>query len=230
MMLHDDAPALETDRPAAAKGALAAYAYQQIRERLIFSAYRGGERLVLRPLAASLKLSPTPVREALLRLVSEQALELDDRNTACVPALSREVFQEVHPLRADLEERLTRNVAHRITPEQIAELEACHQSFIEGYLAGDPHRSAVGNAAFHSAIAGFSSMGITAGIMQRLWARIGPFYAGTNGLPPASPVDVNHPHMLLLAAFRQHDAEAAVAAIRQDFEQARSWLEPLLPA
>ncbi|MCP9318572.1 GntR family transcriptional regulator [Acetobacter persici] len=230
MMLHDDAPALDTDRPAAAKGALAAYAYQQIRERLIFSAYKGGERLVLRPLAASLELSPTPVREALLRLVSEQALELDDRNTACVPALSREVFQEVHPLRADLEERLTRNVAGQITPEQIAVLEGCHQSFIEGYLAGDPHQSAVGNAAFHSAIAGFSSMSITAGIMQRLWARIGPFYAGTNGLPPASPVEGNHPHMLLLEAFRRHDAEAAVAAIRQDFEQARSWLEPLLPA
>ncbi|MBS1014786.1 GntR family transcriptional regulator [Acetobacter persici] len=230
MMLHDDAPALDTDRPAAAKGALAAYAYQQIRERLIFSAYKGGERLVLRPLAASLELSPTPVREALLRLVSEQALELDDRNTACVPALSREVFQEVHPLRADLEERLTRNVAGQIIPEQIAVLEGCHQSFIEGYLAGDPHQSAVGNAAFHSAIAGFSSMSITAGIMQRLWARIGPFYAGTNGLPPASPVEANHPHMLLLEAFRQHDAEAAVAAIRQDFEQARSWLEPLLPA
>ncbi|OAG76625.1 transcriptional regulator, GntR family protein [Acetobacter malorum] len=43
MMLHDDAPALDSDRPAAAKGALAAYAYQQIRERLILSTYKGGE-------------------------------------------------------------------------------------------------------------------------------------------------------------------------------------------
>nr|WP_298796052.1 GntR family transcriptional regulator [uncultured Acetobacter sp.] len=229
MMMHDDAPDLDTDRPAA-KGALAAYAYQQIRERLVLSTYKGGERLVLRPLAASLKLSPTPVREALLRLVSEQALELDERNTARVPALSREVFQEVHPLRADLEERLTRNVAEYITPEQIAALEVCHQSFIDGYQAGDPHQSAVGNAAFHGAIAEFSSLTLTAGIMQRLWARIGPFYAGTNGLPLANPAEANHPHMLLLEAFRQHDVVAAVAAIREDFEQARSWLEPLLPS
>lgn len=229
MMLHDDASGLETDRPAA-KGALAAYAYQQIRERLILSTYKGGERLVLRPLAASLKLSPTPVREALLRLVSEQALELDDRNTACVPALSRETFLEVHTLRGDLEERLTRNVAERILPEQIAVLEARHQAFIYGYLAGDPHQSAVGNAAFHSAIADFSSLSITAGIMHRLWARIGPFYAGTNGLPLISPVEVEHPHMKLLEAFRRRDAGAAVDAIREDFKQAQFWLEPLLPA
>ncbi|GAN62978.1 GntR family transcriptional regulator [Acetobacter indonesiensis NRIC 0313] len=229
MTLQDEDLTALTDRPAG-RGALAAFAYQQIRERLIHSHYRGGERLVLRPLAASLKLSPTPVREALLRLVSEQALELDERNTARVPAISRAIFVEIHALRADIEERLARNVAEHIKPEQIAVLEECHNAFIRAYEAEDSHGTAVANAAFHSAVADFSTLTLTAGFMHGLWTRIGPIYAAANGLPDISPADPNHPHLKLLEAFRLHDATKAAEAMRRDFAQAQSWLEPLLPS
>lgn len=229
MILQDEALTPLTERRTG-RGALAAYAYEQIRERLIHSHYRGGDRLVLRPLAASLKLSPTPVREALLRLVSEQALELDERNTARVPVISRAVFVEIHALRADIEERLARNVAERITPEQIAALEECHNDFIRAYEAGDPHGTAVANAAFHSAVADFASLTLTAGFMHGLWTRIGPIYAAANGLPDISPADKNHPHLQLLSAFREHNVTKAAEAMRRDFAQAQSWLEPLLPS
>lgn len=228
MILQDEALTPLTERRTG-RGALAAYAYEQIRERLIHSQYRGGTGWSCgrwRPL----KLSPTPVREALLRLVSEQALELDERNTARVPVISRAVFVEIHALRADIEERLARNVAERITPEQIAALEECHNDFIRAYEAGDPHGTAVANAAFHSAVADFASLTLTAGFMHGLWTRIGPIYAAANGLPDISPADKNHPHLQLLSAFREHDVTKAAEAMRRDFAQAQSWLEPLLPS
>ncbi len=95
---------------------------------------------MLRPLAAALGLSPTPVREALLRLISEQALELDDRNTACVPVTAREVFLEIHGVRGDLEERITRELATHVTADEIAVMRAKHHDFILAYEAGSHMR------------------------------------------------------------------------------------------
>ncbi|MGO3517843.1 MAG: GntR family transcriptional regulator [Acetobacter cibinongensis] len=228
MTMQDAALSSHADRPSG-RGALAAYAYQQIRDRLIHSQYRGGARLVLRPLATSLNLSPTPVREALLRLVSEQALELDERNTARVPAISRAIFLEIHALRADIEERLARDVAEHATAEQIEVLKERHDAFIRAYQAEDSHGTAVANAAFHNAVADFSNLSLTAGIVHGLWTRIGPIYAVANGLPDISPADAHHPHLQLIEAFSQHNPDAAGEAMRKDFAQAQSWLEPFLP-
>lgn len=211
------------------RGALAAYAYQQIRDQLIYCHYQGGERLVLRPLAVALGLSPTPVREALLRLVSEQALELDDRNTACVPVTAREVFLEIHGVRGDLEERVTRELATHITADEIAVMRAKHHDFILAYEAGSPHAAAVANVVFHSTTAMFSRRLLTVGLIRGLWTRMGPVYAATNCLPPVTPADPEHPHLKLIAAFERRDPDAAVEALREDFTQARVWLEPLLP-
>lgn len=97
------------------------------------------------------------MREALLRLVSEQALVLDERNTACVPLTSRPVFLDIHGVREVLEERVTRDLAAHITPEQIAVLEEKHAAFIAAYEAGEPHATAITNVYFHSTGAGFSS-------------------------------------------------------------------------
>ncbi|MFT8675149.1 MAG: GntR family transcriptional regulator [Acetobacter sp.] len=210
------------------RGALAAYAYQQIRDHLIYCHYQGGERLVLRPVAATLGLSPTPVREALLRLVSEQALELDERNTACVPLTTRETFLEIHGVRGDLEERVTRELVTHITPEQVEILADRHKAFIAAFDAGDPHAAAVANVVFHSTAASFSKRPLTVGLIRGLWVRMGPVYAATSSLPTVSPADPNHPHLKMLEAFLNRDEEAAVAALRQDFVQAREWLEPLL--
>ncbi|MDE7546721.1 GntR family transcriptional regulator [Acetobacter fabarum] len=221
-------PAQGESRPEG-RGALAAYAYQQIRDQLIYCRYQGGERLVLRPLAASLGLSPTPVREALLRLVSEQALVLDERNTACVPLTSRPVFLDIHGVREVLEERVTRDLAAHITPEQIAVLEEKHKAFIAAYEAGEPHATAITNVYFHSTGAGFSRLSVTVGLIRGLWTRMGPIYAAANGLPTISPANPDHPHLQLLEAFREGDADAAVKALKRDFMQAKEWLEPLLP-
>ncbi len=80
-------------------------AYQAIRVALRSGELRPGQRLILRPLAAKLGLSATPVREALLRLVSEQALGLDERNSVLVPTLGADEIEELRELRLDLEGR-----------------------------------------------------------------------------------------------------------------------------
>src|SRR5690606_2426459 len=93
-------------------------AYQEIRSALMRSRLKPGEKLLLRPLSAQLGLSATPVREALLRLVSEQAPRLDERGTAVVPILDRASLLEVRDLRVLLEGRSARRAAEIATTDE----------------------------------------------------------------------------------------------------------------
>ncbi|MBB2204752.1 GntR family transcriptional regulator [Gluconacetobacter takamatsuzukensis] len=209
--------------------ALSADAYEYIRSGLIRSRYRVGQRLVLRPLAAELGLSPTPVREALLRLVSEQALDLNDRNTAVVPEITPASFREIHRLRVDLESRLIQAAALRATPEELDALSELHERFQQACARQDEGMMAAGNADFHAMLATMAGLPLTANILHNLWARIGPLYALARTAPPARPPGVPHPHDDLIAALRAHDPEAATRALIRDADYARSWIEPLLP-
>ena len=97
-------------------------AYQAIRVSLQNGELQPGQRLILRPLASKLGLSATPVREALLRLVSEQALGLDERNSVLVPMLGGEDLDELEELRTDLEGRAAAVAATRASAADIATL------------------------------------------------------------------------------------------------------------
>ena len=68
-------------------------------ERPVTLIQRPGERLVSRLLVVKLGISTTPVREALFRLASEQALEIDRRNTIVVPVITAERYEEIRDLR-----------------------------------------------------------------------------------------------------------------------------------
>lgn len=208
--------------------ALSAEAYEYIRGGLIRSRYKVGQRLVLRPLAAELGLSPTPVREALLRLVSEQALDLNDRNTAVVPEITPASFREIHSLRVDLESRLIQAAALRATAEELDALSDVHEQFQLACARQDEGMMAAGNADFHAMLAGIADLPLTANILHNLWARIGPLYALARTAPPARPAGMRHPHDDLIAALRAHDPEAATRALIVDADYARSWIEPLL--
>lgn len=208
--------------------ALSDDAYDHVRRGLIRSRYRSGERLVLRPLAAELGLSPTPVREALLRLVSEHALELNDRNTAVVPAMTQRSFAEIHDLRVDLEMRLAAAAAQRASDHGIEALVILQQQFMNASHARDDGGMAAFNADFHTTVATLAELPLTATILRNLWMRIGPIYALSRPMIQMQHEGRTHPHDDLIAALRQRDVAAAQAAVTRDFEHARRWIEPRL--
>ncbi|AHI24375.1 GntR family transcriptional regulator [Komagataeibacter swingsii] len=208
--------------------ALSDDAYEHVRRGLIRSRYRSGERLVLRPLAAELGLSPTPVREALLRLVSEHALELNDRNTAVVPAMTQRSFAEIHDLRVDLEMRLAAAAARRASDHGIEALVILQQQFMTASHANDDGGMAAFNADFHTTVATLAELPLTATILRNLWMRIGPIYALSRPMIQMQHEGRTHPHDDLIAALRQRDVAAAQAAVTRDFEHARRWIEPRL--
>src|ERR1700687_2218832 len=96
-----------------------------------------GDRLVARALAAQLGVSLTPAREAVLRLVSEGALELRNPRTIVVPTLSAQHFREIYCIRHALEPTAAKLAARHLTDEDAKVLERSLERMSGHYARGD---------------------------------------------------------------------------------------------
>lgn len=203
-------------------------AYQAIRTALRNGELRPGQRLILRPLASKLGLSATPVREALLRLVSEQALGLDERNSVLVPILGSEELEELRELRIDLEGRAAAVTATRISAEGIDELVAVQDAFEDALAEGNITREIELNEAFHRAILATSGRPTLLRMVDAVSVRLGPLIAITAAARWG--FEGSHPHRAVLAAFRARDEAAARRAMVGDIEFAFALLRRTLAA
>lgn len=96
---------------------------QQMLERDIFSgALLPGARLDEMELATRLKVSRTPVREALRHLAAAGLIQTRNRQPALVVRLSAHKLIEMFQVMAELEGLCAKLAARRITPLQLAEL------------------------------------------------------------------------------------------------------------
>lgn len=189
-------------------------AYQAIRVSLQNGELQPGQRLILRPLASKLGLSATPVREALLRLVSEQALGLDERNSVLVPMLGGEDLDELEELRTDLEGRAAGVAARRASAAQLDALEIIQDELEAADRKGDIDAMLGANAEFHRSILVLSGRPTLLRVVDGVQARLGPILAMTRGARPGT--FATHPHRAILLALRARDADAARDAMVED--------------
>ena len=214
MLVQSEVTALTTEATAER---LSQRAYQAIRLALRSGELRPGQRLILRPLAARLGLSATPVREALLRLVSEQALGLDERNSVLVPTLGADELDELRELRIDLEGRAAAIVAERATGQQVEVLEQIQAKLRDAVAFGDRAEMLAQNAAFHHEIQARSNSPTLLKKVDALQVRFGPLNAVLEAFE--HPMAADHPHERLLEAVRNRDPVAARAAVVDDIER-----------
>jgi DNA-binding GntR family transcriptional regulator len=158
------------------KDSLTEKAYERIRHALMLSQFQAGQRLALRPLAAELGISPTPVREALLRLVSEHALTLDARGIVYVPAFDPDRFREVWDIRVDLEGQAAVGAIEFATPEDIAAIEDWQRRFLQAGERGDFAAAWEANEGFHMKLYRLSRRPVLLSLIESLWMRCGPFF------------------------------------------------------
>ncbi|MBI0434576.1 GntR family transcriptional regulator [Roseomonas sp. KE0001] len=192
-------------------------AYQAIRSALMLSRLRPGERLLLRPLAEQLGISATPVREALLRLVSEQALQLDERGTVFVPVIDRARFLEIRSLRCNLEGQAAAAAASRAGAEQIDRLAAIHERLAAAEAERDFGTAIQSNEAFHSGLCRLGGMPVLLGLVEILWMQCGPLLSHLYDRGPL--LWPRHGHLSVLDALRRGDAAGARAAVIRDIEE-----------
>jgi DNA-binding GntR family transcriptional regulator len=97
-------------------------AYKTIKEKIIFLELKPGEKIFENALAESLKVSRTPVREALLMLEHEKLVVCNDSTGFMVRRFSARDIEEYFALRNAIEEFVIALVVEKITEEEIAAL------------------------------------------------------------------------------------------------------------
>lgn len=167
----------------APRGSLTAYIEDQLRAQLMCGALRPGERLVTRPLAQQLGTSPTPVREALLKLVAAGALDAAPAQSFQVPVVTRERYLEMSRIRKALEGLAAEEATQRIDEAGRAELAGLNDRFRAAKAAGDVRAALKCNQAFRFTLYRSAAMPTLLELIETVWLRIGPCF---NYLYPAA--------------------------------------------
>lgn len=198
--------------------------YRSLRLSLMDGEYRPGQRLTIAGVSEQYGTSITPVREAIYRLASEQALELKAATSVIVPNLTSRNLREIVAIRRSLEGMAAFRVGQTATPSVIDQLEAQNAAFIRA-AASSPREAAQANRDFHFMILRFAEMPYVETVCENMWTLMGPFLRTFHEEVPARRLTAdNHLHFQFIAALRAGDPDGASAAMQGDV----SWSDELI--
>ncbi|MBW2030976.1 MAG: GntR family transcriptional regulator [Deltaproteobacteria bacterium] len=195
-------------------------AYKEIRDRILMFELRPGEKIFEKDLAQSLKVSRTPVREALLILERERLVECDERLGFIVRRMQVKEIDEFFQIRELLEVYAAPLIIKRILPSEIAALEKNirktsnhlekldYRNFVRGVI--DFHEilwRSVKSELFFQVISGLSDMFI--------W-----FRALTARNREEMAVSLKG-HKSILAAIRSKNTEELISALRNHLSHSK---------
>ncbi len=188
--------------------------YASLRQALITGQLKPNDRLRIRELAAQVGTSVTPVRDAVLQLAREHALEMRTPKDIRVPTLSQAQYLEIRTLRLELEAIGAQRAAQLINQAELHQLTVNIRSTVRAIAEDDLNAVLRLNSEFHLLVARSAQMPLLSSFVDRLWMRTGPHIALAFAAS-ARHMAVEH-HQGVLAALQRRDGEAAAAAIRQD--------------
>ncbi|MFG1345940.1 GntR family transcriptional regulator [Xanthobacter autotrophicus DSM 431] len=207
---------------------LANQVYGDLKELLLAGRAAPGERFTLRGLASAIGTSAMPVREAVSRLVAENALEVLPNRAVRVPLMPQARFVELRLIRVSLEGLAAATAATSATEEEIAEVVRHERLFAAEREKKKPDGAAAmrHNKNLHFALYRAAHMPTLMQMIEGLWLQIGPvlnldFRAGPARVREG---EAHVHHAALVAALRARDAEAARAALVADIWSAGDFI------
>ena len=199
--------------------------YQELRNALYQGRFMPGDSLTIRSLAKALGTSPMPVREAMQRLVAEQALVQLPNRTIRVPALTPGVLTELVRIRMEIEGYAAQRAALRGTAALCQQLRTINENFRKAIEAEDPAGMLEGNQLFHFAVYRAADAGELLKIIESLWLRFGPILAFERTVPGSFVMFERgmHIHERVIEAIVRRDPASARFALALDIRAAAAW-------
>lgn len=191
--------------------------YRALRDRILFGDFAPGQAITIHGLVDDLKVSMTPVREAIRRLTAEGALELKDNRRVSVPVVGPQKFAELAFARLSIEPKLAEIAAENTDTDTIKALAAIDQTIDDAIQAGDVQAYMQANYRFHFTLYERANSQILTPIAQTLWLRYGPLSRIICGRYGTSNLEDQHEEAL--EALRAKNPEGVGQAIRVDIEQ-----------
>jgi DNA-binding GntR family transcriptional regulator len=206
---------------------LTARVYRQLREGLMEGRFWPGHRLKIRDLAASMGVSETPVREAVMQLVCEKGLRMQAARSITVAELSLSQYLELRNIRLHLEGMAAEAAATNMTARTLATLQETHERLTSAEETGDWVEAIRANWAFHHTLYQAANLPELLSMIEGIWLRNGPL---VNYLyPHARPTySGRHQHLNIIAALHRRDTSATRKAIQDDMLEGGTLLVGLL--
>jgi len=187
----------------------------ELRAALLEGRFRPGQRLKIREVAASMGVSETPVREAVMQLIRDGGLTMRPGGAITVVRLDLAAYFELRKIRQELEPLAAAEAMPHQGPAQIAALAKIHAELLAAEKARDWRGAIILNWRFHRGLYAPAGMPALMQIIENLHLRIGPLmnFVYPHALPS---YEGTHQHLNALDALRRRDARALRQAVRQD--------------
>lgn len=192
-------------------------AYDEIKRRIVALELAPGTRIDDHEISMELKLSRTPVREAIFRLGAEGFVELRSKEGFVVRPMDLLDIAHLFEAHIMLAKTVARLAAHRVTTEQLEELRVATAQVNEATEARDYLAMAFHNARLHR-LEGKAAHNVHIQAMAKSIHDHGQrlaylCYGGSGAYHGSRLVEhlrkVSRHHELMLAALGRHDADAA---------------------
>ena len=145
---------------------------QRLRQMLVEGQIAPGAKLNERTLCEELRISRTPLREAIKMLAAEGLVELLPNRGAIAVALSETDVLDTFEVMAGLEALSGELAAQRITDAELAEIQALHFEMMAAYTRRDLSTYYRLNAAIHHAINAAAKNPVLTNTYQQVNARL----------------------------------------------------------
>lgn len=145
-----------------------------IRHALYNGYFEPGQSISEAGLASEMGISRGPVREALLLLVQEGLVTHSPNRGFSVVQITAADLQEIHEVRIPLEATALNMAKHRVSAEDLEQLDTLKNKMVEEYLDHNAQLSALSDMAFHGLIWERTGNSRLSGTLRTL---VAPFFA-----------------------------------------------------
>jgi DNA-binding GntR family transcriptional regulator len=201
--------------------------YRELRELILNGEIEPGQTITIQSLSDAFQVSAMPVREALRRLMAEQALTVVSGRSVGIPPLTQDRLEDLRRVRCEIEPLAASWAAQRITPPALQRLGELVDHMQIAADRKDGRRFVPANHDFHFTIYRVAESPALLSIIESLWLQIGPYFHVLRASDNWH--SANSAHRAILAALQHRDGSAAAAALRRDIEEAAEALKELLP-
>lgn len=213
---------------------LASQVHDALTEMLLSGELRPDDRIPMRELAERLGVSVMPVRDAVARLVAQQALVVLPNRAVAVPLLTRDQFRDLTEVRVHNETHAAALAARHATPAQVAALRQADAAFAQALGAPDAKPSVRANKELHFLLYEAAGSAVLVEVIRALWLKAGPIInldleQDTRRRRTAVSRAL---HGQLVQAVEARDAQAAADAVEADIRSAAEFIlsRDILPA
>lgn len=211
-------------KPIVNTATLSQQVYAHLRAGILDNSYPPGSALPEEAMAAKLKVSRVPVREALRRLSAEGLVVIKPRQGASVAELTSKQFLDAYQVREALEVLAVRLATPRMTPGDLEQLDALQQAMQTAADAGSSDDFFAANAQFHGFLVDKSGNGDLKAMYESLIDRMRRYRTPSLDLRGGMTTSISE-HAAILAAIRTGDADEAAHLVAQHIHVPQGALE-----